>query len=322
MSKQSAYEMLRFNRRIFLYPSIISWPLSIVLVGTKGKLVEGFGVILFILSSLGLIVWICRWIFIRIRYGPVEKPRTFHSDYQNAQPESKRLAREEAKATRRATRMEVKGARATLKLEARSEKELAKRAKVALGKVTRIENEHQRRISNAEEELRNVLDPRGRKIAKKGGVTVYQRFIVSPQGSGSLIGVHAKSEDNTSIRQRLTATRMVALGVFSLAAPQRRGEGTAYVVFEGPEISGVATFVENNNMNAGPTAANFAALINNTARAAAVWSESKERLTMALDEILDRLRSEEVAVEERAEYAAALAQVSAAYREKYSLPSI
>ena len=75
-----------------------------------------------------------------------------------------------------------------------------------------------------------------------------------PQGGGSLIGVKAEAADESGIRQRLTATRMFTMGVFSLAAPKKKGTGNAYVVIEGPQVSGVATIAADKSGNAGPAA--------------------------------------------------------------------
>jgi len=60
-----------------------------------------------------------------------------------------------------------------------------------------------------------------------------------------------------------------------MARRDSKGLGNAYVVIEGPELSGVATFPAKNNKSAGPVASAFAATINNAAREAAI-SETQQ----------------------------------------------
>lgn len=80
--------------------------------------------------------------------------------------------------------------------------------------------DHKHRVSAAEHELKALEDPKGRPLKAMGGAALYERWIDTPQGGGSLIGVTATAEDDTTVTQRLTVTRMVAFGVFSLAATE------------------------------------------------------------------------------------------------------
>lgn len=192
-----------------------------------------------------------------------------------------------------------------------------KAAKAAQSTVSSIEKAHKKQVENTEKELAELLDERGKRISSVGGVTLYERYIVSPQGSGSLIGVHATSEDNTSLSKRITATRMLAFGVFALAAPKKKGAGHAYVVFDGPEISGVATVAGSSNNAAGPQAATFAAKINNSARAAALWQESKPAEEKRLRDALEQLSKVKVAEEEKALFQKALQEVPEELQAKY-----
>lgn len=121
-------------------------------------------------------------------------------------------------------------------------------------------------LKSSRQQLAYLNDPKGKRLASGGGVAVFERWIVTPQGSGSIIGVTATAGDNTSISKRLTVTRMVGLGIFSLAAPKKKGVGNAYVVVEGPNVNGVATFAAKSNQDAGPAAFRLAAAINNAAR--------------------------------------------------------
>lgn len=124
-----------------------------------------------------------------------------------------------------------------------------------------------------------IENPKGKWISMSGGITLHERWIKTPQGQGPLYGVRAEASDNSSVRQRLTVTRMATLGVFSLAAPKAKGSGNAYVTIEGPQISGVAKF-SGNNKQAGPKAYALAAKINNAARAAET-NENSRRQSMS-----------------------------------------
>jgi len=135
-------------------------------------------------------------------------------------------------------------------------------------------DEYGTEVNAAEATLKYFADPKGKRICSGGGVVVYERWIQTPQGGGSIIGVSARANDATLERQRLTATRMLAFGIFSLAAPKKIRSGHAYVSIEGPEVNGVAVFPPSKN--AGPVAFDFAARINAAARQA--QASEKERL--------------------------------------------
>ena len=144
---------------------------------------------------------------------------------------------------------------------------------------------------------------------------LYERYIETPQGSGPLVGVVATAADASQVVQRLTVTRMIGLGVFSLAAPKKKAVGNAYVVIEGPSVSGVATFSAESS--AGSTAYQFAAVINNAARAAAKdEAERPARIAASakdLEEALDR--SKVVAAEQL--FGEAVAALPSAHRTKF-----
>ena len=120
-------------------------------------------------------------------------------------------------------------------------------------------------------ERRTLSSTKGKFITVSGGVTLHERWIKTPQGQGPIFGVRAEVEDHTGVSQRLTATRMLTLGIFALAAPKSSGYGSAYVKIEGPKFSGVASF-PNGTMRASQKALALAARINNAAR----WAEEHE----------------------------------------------
>lgn len=150
-----------------------------------------------------------------------------------------------------------------------AEKALVKNVKDSKKLLANASRTQKKALTAAKKELGELQDQKGRRVAAGGGVQVFQRWIVTPQGSGSIIGVTASAEDNTSINKRITATRLVGLGVFALAAPKKKGGGNAYVVIEGPHISGVASFSGDKQQSVGPKAFALAASINNAARQAA-----------------------------------------------------
>jgi hypothetical protein len=166
------------------------------------------------------------------------------------------------------------------------EKALVKKVKEAKKHLANASRTQKKALAAAKKELAELQDPKGRRVAAGGGVQVFQRWVVTPQGSGSIIGVTASAEDNTSINKRITATRLVGLGVFALAAPKKKGGGNAYVVIEGPHISGVATFTGDKQQSVGPKAFALAASINNAARQAASDEPHRpSRITSVKDKI-------------------------------------
>lgn len=52
-----------------------------------------------------------------------------------------------------------------------------------------------------------------------------------------LAGITARVEDTGALTQRVTATRLVALGVFALAAPKKQDNRVLYLTVEGPETA-------------------------------------------------------------------------------------
>jgi hypothetical protein len=146
-------------------------------------------------------------------------------------------------------------------------------------------------LTKLQNDLATWNSSQGRMVVATGGVKVFQRWIQTPQGSGSIVGVVASAEDNTSISKRLTATRMVTLGIFSLAAPKKKGGGFAYVVIEGPSVSGVATFQGTKGQDAGPKAFKLAALINNTARNAVALENQRPDEVARLNAEIAKIRA-------------------------------
>lgn len=111
---------------------------------------------------------------------------------------------------------------------------------------------------------------------------------------------------------------MLTLGVFSLAAPKKKGLGNAYVVIEGSQVSGVATFPAQGNANAGPAAFSFAAEINNAARAAeAAESTRPQAIENARAALAHAKDNRDISVA-ASTYAQAVAALPAEHRSKFT----
>lgn len=107
----------------------------------------------------------------------------------------------------------------------------------------RARKQHARDVEKARKRLQQLEDPKGDRLDAAGGITLYERWISTPQGSSSLIGVRATAADRFSI------------------------------VIEGPEISGVGVIRPSSNTTSSSSVAfTFAAAVNNAARAAAAYA--------------------------------------------------
>lgn len=175
-------------------------------------------------------------------------------------------------------------------------------------------------LTKLQNDLATWNSSQGRMVVATGGVKVFQRWIQTPQGSGSIVGVIASAEDNTSISKRLTATRMVTLGIFSLAAPKKKGGGFAYVVIEGPSVSGVATFQGTKGQDAGPKAFKLAALINNTARNAVALENQRPDEVARLNAEIAKIQAAPGVQEATANVHSKIALLPEDLRTRYTQP--
>ncbi|WP_287041890.1 hypothetical protein [Mycobacterium sp.] len=196
-------------------------------------------------------------------------------------------------------------------------------AKHLRSECRRARKQHARQVGQARTRLQELEDPKGRRLRSAGGITLYERWISTPQGSGSLIGVKATAADESSVTvsQRLTATRMVTMGVFSLAAPKKtqKVHGSAYIVVEGPEVSGVGVIrATSYNSTPGPAAFAFAADVNNAARAAAANVPRLPGLIAEAKEELHAAEHDPKLGEAEFAYAKAVAGLPEEYRQKFS----
>lgn len=72
-------------------------------------------------------------------------------------------------------------------------------------------------------------------VASKGSIS---KGLIGGKEVHPLAGVEAAVETGSTVTQRLSATRMVALGVFSLAAPKKSG-GESWLRVVGPDFEWV-----------------------------------------------------------------------------------
>ena len=181
---------------------------------------------------------------------------------------------------------------------------------------------HEKRLAAARQHLSYLENPMGLRLGSAGGVTLYERWISTPEASGSLIGVKATAADESSISvsQRLTLTRMAAFGVFSLAAPKKttNTHGSAYIIIEGPEVSGVGVIKASSyNTTPGPAAFRFAAQVNNAAREAAANAPlMPQRIAEARKQVA-AAETDQEATKAKANYAKAVTALPEPYRKKF-----
>jgi hypothetical protein len=130
-------------------------------------------------------------------------------------------------------------------------------------------------VASIERTISELSSVKGQRVAAGGGVTVYQRWIDTRQGSGSIIGVTASAADEST-----------------------NGAGNAYVVVDGPAVNGVATLDASKDPKAGLNAYALAAAINKQARLAADEKKTlPEKIERAKSQLTTATRSHEQKVE-------------------------
>lgn len=183
-------------------------------------------------------------------------------------------------------------------------------AQKELNKTTKARDNAIKRIQR---EISDINDPRGRRLGSYQGVTLYQLQISTPHGSGSVAGVHASVDSQVS--KRITATRLVTIGVFALAAKKKTG--AQFLSIDGPDIASVVQCPVDDAMKA----REFAVKINNAARSAQALIDARPtliavaeaRLTQERDTTaVDRCRERLAAVQQNPQLLSAIESASAA----------
>jgi hypothetical protein len=149
-----------------------------------------------------------------------------------------------------------------------------------------------KRVGALQSEIRTLSDPKGRRLGAYHGVTLHELWLSTPHGSGSLAGVNASVD--AQISSRITATRLVAIGVFALAANKKTG--AVYLSIDGPEFASVVECPQTENTKA----REFAVKINNASRAAAAAAAARPRqLESAWKQLRQAERTDEVDAAQR-----------------------
>jgi hypothetical protein len=83
-----------------------------------------------------------------------------------------------------------------------------------------------------------------------------------------IAGLVARVEDSGTLNRRVTATRLVAFGVFALAAPKKQDDRELYLTIEGPTTAILRTIQVKNAASITTRARSFAMQVNMASKAA------------------------------------------------------
>lgn len=86
---------------------------------------------------------------------------------------------------------------------------------------------------------------------------------IKGQGEIPVVGTTVRVENVGEIRQRITATRMLAWGVFSITAPKKYDERQTFITFDNRALDRVAFIEVKGNGKNRSTAERIATIINN-----------------------------------------------------------
>jgi hypothetical protein len=162
------------------------------------------------------------------------------------------------------------------------EREQRSRVRTASRLLKQAQGAFDREVKLATLEVARLEDPRGAQLASYRGVVVYERWIVTPHGQGPLSGTTASVDAQVS--SRITMTRLVAIGVFALAAQKKTG--SVYLSIDSPALASVIECPAEDNTRA----RQFAVAIMNAARQAAVIEVSRPLQLKAARERLERAK--------------------------------
>lgn len=149
-------------------------------------------------------------------------------------------------------------ARADLKT---AQKARATAVKQATSGLNSAQKAYDSALAAARNDLAALTDPKGRKLGSYRGVTVYERWIDTPHGSGPVAGTTASVD--AQISSRITATRLLAVGVFALAAKKKTG--TVFLSIDNPHVASIIECPVDDNARA----RSFAVTLMNAGRQAA-----------------------------------------------------
>ena len=131
--------------------------------------------------------------------------------------------------------------------------------------VAEAQKKYNQHVTSAQKKLVELQDPKGKRLGSYHGVRLYERWIETPHGSGPVRDTVASVD--TQVSSRITATRLVTLGVFALAAKKKTG--AIYLSIDNPQLASVVECPKDDNTKA----RQFAVQITNAGKAAAAIEE-------------------------------------------------
>lgn len=142
-----------------------------------------------------------------------------------------------------------------------AKKERDDNIKTCQRRLTEAQKKYNQYVNSAQKKLTELEDPKGKRLGTYRGVHLYERWIETPHGNGPVAGTVASVDAQVS--SRITATRLVAVGVFALAAKKKTGAN--YLSIDGPALASVIECPPDQ----GTPARQFAVKITNAGKTAA-----------------------------------------------------
>ena len=192
-----------------------------------------------------------------------------------------------------ARRRALKEAQRSLKEAEKAPEQRVKNAKKAYAAAQKTQtsslNAAKRRVSDVEKD---------QKLGSLAGVTLYENRIVTPDGEAALsdeVRADVDTAGNLAVSSRVTATRLVTIGVFALAFKKKKKHDTRelYLVVETPEFMTVRQI----DPNLGSRARSFVAQIMTAARQAENAAETKRRAVEAAKQDRSRIGQDTSAID-------------------------
>jgi hypothetical protein len=188
------------------------------------------------------------------------KARRFgRTEADKAQRQISKAATAEIKDREKDRKRAVRDAKARLKQALRTREKALGEARKNLAAV---EQARQVRINTARTKLQEAEDPHGHRVGAYQGIVLFERYLATPQGSGSTRGASATVDTagNLSVTKRPTLTRMAAGGVLlgplgavgSLAFQKRKDVDARelYLMVETEEFAAVVKCPVDDGMKA------------------------------------------------------------------------
>ena len=160
-------------------------------------------------------------------------------------------------AEEQASRDAVRAARSALK---EAEGTYAKSVKEAQKQLNKTRKTHESAVKSAEKRLAQAGH---KKLGTLAGVTLFDDWIDTPQGSGALTpAVTAMCDTAGAIEKRVTATRLLTTGIFAFAWKKKTDNRELYLLVDHPEFMSA----QRVDPKQGVAARQFAASITTAAR--------------------------------------------------------